>query len=86
MEYNKEKVDEMALALLYLTRHEDYGAMREWKGMDWDVLDRLIQKGNIGNPKTKAESIVFAEEGFRLNEQLFVKHFGIPENGRSSKE
>ena len=86
MEDNKEKVDEMALALLYLTSHEDYGAMRAWKGMDWDVLDRLFLKGYIGNPKTKAKSVVFTEEGFNLSEQLFEKHFGIFEDDRSGKE
>ena len=86
MEYNKEKVDEMALALLYLTSHGDYGVMRAWKGMDWDVLDRLFQKGYIGNPKTKAKSVVFTEEGYKLSEQLFEKHFGISENERSGRE
>jgi len=35
VEYNKEKVDEMALALLYLTSFEEKGyGWRAWKGMD----------------------------------------------------
>ena len=28
MDYDTEKVDEMALALLFLTSYEEYGAMR----------------------------------------------------------
>ncbi len=40
MDYDKDKVDEMALALLYIS-FEDRGSTRAWKGMDWEVLDRL---------------------------------------------
>ena len=80
MEYNEEKVDEMALALLYLTSFEDHGIKRAWKGIDWEVSDRLFQKGYIHNPKSKAKSVVFTEEGYKLCQQLFEKHFGIPEN------
>lgn len=46
MEYNKEKVDEMALALLYLTSFQEKGyGPRAWKGMAWDVMNRLHEKG-----------------------------------------
>jgi len=34
MALNTDKIDEAALALLYLTLHDD---CRAWKGMDWDV-------------------------------------------------
>lgn len=34
MEYNKDKVDEMVLALLYLTMFQDKPAWRAWKGYD----------------------------------------------------
>ena len=77
MEYDKDKVDEMALSLLYLTSsHDKYGA-RAWKGMDWDILDRLYEKGYIGDPKSKAQSFVLTEEGEKLSEKLFFKHFGL---------
>jgi len=76
MEYNKEKVDEMALALLYLTTSRDKYGARAWKGMDWDTLDRLYKKGYIGNPKSKAQSFVLSEEGAKLSEELFFQHFG----------
>ena len=36
IEYDKDKVDEMVLALLYLTSsHYEYGT-GTWKGMDWE--------------------------------------------------
>ena len=58
MEYNKDKVDEMALALLYLTGFEEKGyGPKAWKGMDWEVMSRLHEKGYIGNPKSKAKSV-----------------------------
>ena len=37
-----EKVDEIVLALMYLTLHDSY---RAWKGFDWETLDRLYEKG-----------------------------------------
>lgn len=77
MSYNKDKVDEMVLALLYLTTFEhDYG-FRAWKGMDWDAMDRLHEKGYIGRPKGKAKSVTLSDEGVKLSEQLFKKHFGL---------
>jgi len=51
MEYNEEKVDEMVLALLYLTSSTQHGVTRAWKGHDWDVMDRLFEKGLISDPK-----------------------------------
>ena len=36
MEYDREKVDEMVLALLWLTLAGDG---RAWKGHDWDALE-----------------------------------------------
>jgi hypothetical protein len=71
-EYDTDKIDEVALALLYLTLHDYY---RAWKGMDWEVLDRLYEKGWIGNPRNKAKSVVFTEEGLAESERLFDRYF-----------
>ncbi len=75
MEYNKDKVDKMALALMYLTTFKDEFGMRVWKGLDWDVLDRLHEKGYISNPKSKAKSVAISEEAVKLSEELFKKNF-----------
>ncbi len=72
MEIDKEKIDEAALALLYLTLHDGY---RAWKSLDWDIMDRLHEKGFIGNPVGKAKSVVFTEEGIAESERLFQQMF-----------
>ena len=77
MEYDKDKVDEVTLALLYLViwdRQEGVGA-RAWKGFDWETMNRLHEKSFISNPKGKAKSVVLNEEGFQKAEELFQKHF-----------
>ncbi len=77
MEYDMEKVDETALALLYLTTFQDQYGVRAWKGMAWEVLDRLFEKGYIDNPKGKAKSVGLTEAGEKLSEELFSKYFGL---------
>ena len=77
MEYDKAKVDEYTLALLYLVSHdrqEGYGA-RAWKGFDWDTMNRLHEKGLISDPVGRAKSVVLTEEGFKRSEELFRRHF-----------
>ena len=73
MEYDKDKVDEMVLALLYLTLHD---GDRAWKGHDWNAMDRLHAKGMIGDPVGKAKSVWLTEEGLRRSRELFMQHFG----------
>ncbi|MFA6133163.1 MAG: DUF6429 family protein [Phycisphaerae bacterium] len=77
MEYDKDKVDELTLALMYLVSFRDDPATRAWKGFDWDALDRLCDKGYISDPKGKARSVVMSEEGAQLSKELFWKHFGV---------
>jgi hypothetical protein len=72
VDYDKDKVDEMVLALLFLTLHDDG---RAWKGHDWDALDRLHAKGMIRNPVGKAKSVALTEQGEKLCEELFWRHF-----------
>jgi Domain of unknown function (DUF6429) len=72
MECDEGKVDEMVLALLFLTLHNNY---RAWKGHDWDAMDRLHTKGMIENPVGKAKSVLLTEEGLQRSRELFTKHF-----------
>jgi hypothetical protein len=75
MEYSKEKVDDMVLALLHLTTFSDTdGNRRSWKNHDWDVMDRLHEKGFIGNPKSKNRSVSVSEEGRRRSEDMFRRY------------
>ena len=75
MEYDKDKVDEVVLALLFLNFCEDQYGTRAWKTFDWDTMDRLHEKGFISNPKSKAKSVVMTEEGKKIAEELFTKYF-----------
>ena len=77
MEYDQEKVDEMTLALLHLTSFTDEYGVRAWKGMAWEVMDRLFEKGYISNPKGKAKSVALTKSGQKHSEELFRKHFGL---------
>jgi hypothetical protein len=72
MPLNTDKIDDTALALLYLTLHDGY---RAWKGFDWDVLNRLHQKGMIDNPVSKTKSVVFTAEGLERAKTLFEAMF-----------
>jgi hypothetical protein len=63
MEVNEEKVDDMVLALLFLTTFNDKPRLRAWKGHNWDALDRLHEKGYISDPATKAKSVLLTDAG-----------------------
>lgn len=77
MEYDKNKVDEVMLALLWLTMFNEGYGVRAWKGHNWEHLDRLHEKGYIDNPKSKAKSVIVTEKGQKHAEELFKKYFGI---------
>lgn len=77
MAYNTEKVDEMVLALLYLTIcEEDQWGARAWKSHDWGALDRLHAKGYISDARSKAKSVALTPEGLERARILFERHFG----------
>lgn len=78
-DYDQEKVDEMVLALLYLTSFQEQGVVRAWKGQDWGVMNRLHEKGLISDPKNKNKSVYVSEGGARKSAELFWKYFGLSE-------
>jgi Domain of unknown function (DUF6429) len=75
MEIDNKKVDEITLALLYLTTFKDKNGPRAWKSHSWDVLDRLHESGYIHDPVTKAKSVMLTDEGVEQSKRLFDKHF-----------
>jgi hypothetical protein len=72
---NQEKLSETALAILGLTAFRDHHAVRAWKGMDWDLLELLYERGWICDPKGKAKSVVFTEDGAQRAEEFLQRHF-----------
>ena len=71
-----EKLAEVALAMMWLTLHDKDTSPRVWKGMDWAVLDLLHEKDWIGDPKSKNKGVPITEQGQKLGEGFFRKHFG----------
>jgi hypothetical protein len=45
MDCDRDKVDEMTLALLWLTSFKDPVGVRAWKGQDWDTNGTTSHKG-----------------------------------------
>lgn len=72
MDIDEDKIDEAALALMYLTLHDHF---RAWKQIDWEVTNRLHEKGLICDPVGKAKSVVLTDEGLKQSEALFNKLF-----------
>jgi Domain of unknown function (DUF6429) len=76
MDIDTDKIDEAVLALLHLTRCDEKFGAAAWKSHDWDALNRLHEKGYIGNPVSKNKSVALTEEGKAKAEELFYKLFG----------
>ncbi|WP_448100544.1 DUF6429 family protein [Luteibacter jiangsuensis] len=72
MDTNLEAIDEAVLALFQLTLHD---GNRAWKGFDWNVLNRLHEKGLIDDPIGKAKALSMTKEGLEASEQAFKKLF-----------
>jgi hypothetical protein len=77
-----DKVDEVTMALLKLTSFTEHGFTRSWKGHNWDVMNRLYEKGWIHDPVGKAKSVVLTEEGIRQADALFEKHLAVEDESK----
>jgi hypothetical protein len=75
MDVDEDKVDDMVLALLYLTTFVDKPRLRAWKGHNWSTLDRLHRKDYISDPVTKAKSVILTDVGAKRSRELFEKYF-----------
>lgn len=72
MEIDEHKIDDAVLALLYLTLDRNG---RAWKGHEWGAMNRLHEKGFIGDPVKKAKSVWLTDEGIARSERLFREMF-----------
>lgn len=71
-EPDRDRVDDVALAILSLTLHDEN---RVWKNISWDVTDRLYEKGLISNPRRKAKSVHLTPEAVERAERVFRELF-----------
>ena len=74
MEVDRDKIDDVILALLYLTLDRDGHA---WKSFDWSAMNRLHEKDFIGDPVNKAKSVRLTDEGIVRSEELFREMFTV---------
>lgn len=72
MEIDEDKIDKTVLALLQLTLHDEF---RAWKGMDFEVMNRLHEKGYILDPVGKQKSVVLTDQGLSESDKLFKELF-----------
>jgi len=75
MNIDIEKAAEIGLAVMALTQHSDQaGCVRAWKGIDWDLLDVMHQRGWIGNPVGKAKSVQMTESGLSVAQTVQAQY------------
>ena len=72
MTLDTDKIDDAALAILSLTLHD---GDRVWKGIDWDITDRLHDKGLIEDPRRKAKSLTLTPEGVAHAREILAQEF-----------
>ncbi|KQY22646.1 DUF6429 family protein [Rhizobium sp. Root483D2] len=72
MDIDTDKIDDVVLALLRLTLHDECYA---WKGLDWETTGRLHEKGFIRDPVGKTKSLILTKEGLQRSEELFQQLF-----------
>ena len=46
-----------------------------WKGFDWNAMNRLYEQGYISEPRGRAKSVVFTENGLERSKQLLEELF-----------
>lgn len=72
---DREKLEQVVLALLYLNSFKEGEGKCAWKSLPWAILDTLHQKEYISDPANKNKSVWMTETGAKLSEELFEKLF-----------
>jgi hypothetical protein len=72
VDIDTDRVDDAVLALLLLGRHNGW---RAWKGFDWEAMNRLHDRGCISDPRGRAKSVLFSDDGLARAERLFGELF-----------
>jgi hypothetical protein len=74
--FDRQKVEEVVMALLTLTMSTEEGAVSASKNHATDVLDSLAARGWLRDPQGKGSSVTLTEEGEAKARELFDEHFG----------
>ena len=71
-EIDWSRVEDAALALLYLSLHEGNCV---WKQIDWAITDRLHERGFILDARNRSKSMALTAEGLDRAETMCKKMF-----------
>lgn len=75
MDYDRNKVDEVILALMYLTTSENARGVRALRAFAHEHLARLEDKALINGANTSSKSVTLTTLGEELSIRYFRKHF-----------
>lgn len=84
----EKNIEELTLLLMYLTAWDETGyvyneetnmpeevTIRQcWKGYDFDILNKLTEKGYLYSEKNKNKSVTITKAGEKLAEELVIKY------------
>lgn len=76
MKLDTEKIDDAVLAVLMLGASGN----KAWKGIDATSLDRLHEKGFVGDPYGKTPTIELTPSGLDRARRLVEEMFGMTAN------
>jgi hypothetical protein len=76
MGYDTNKIDEAALALLGAYAQSERGRTWAWKSLEFEISDRLFEKGLIEDPRNKKKSVNFTPAGIKAARAAAEKLFG----------
>lgn len=78
MDYDDQRIDDAALALLalYADRHG-----HTWKGFDFGIMNRLHERGLITDPVNRNKGVYLTEDGERIGMQLAARWFARRPDG-----
>lgn len=78
MEYDMKLIDDAVLALLAAYSSDSGNA---WKGYDFEIMNRLHERGLISNPVNRNKSIWLTEEGLERRREIAGRMFVVKESG-----
>ncbi len=83
----EKNIEELTLLLMYLTAWDDNGYIEDeigniketkikncWKGYDFDVLNKLTEKGLLYPAKYKNKSVTITKDGEIIAKKLVEKY------------
>ncbi len=80
MNYDDQRIDDAVLALLAAFSDSEG---HTWKGHDFDVMNRLHERGFIGDHVNKNKGVYLTNEGMERGRELAEDLFGnVPAPGR----